>query len=83
MKTNVGPPLLHVYPSSLYTRPHLWQISGGGGGGIPDPLSPPLWIHACLVLHAQAQVNIGLDQDIYSQWNRVEQMIYIILPDSK
>ena len=28
------------YPSNLHTRPHLWQISGGGGG--PDPRSPPL-----------------------------------------
>ena len=30
------------YPSNLYTRPHLWQISGGGGSGPPAPL----WIHA-------------------------------------
>ena len=29
------------YPSSLYTRPHLWQIAGGSG-----PPVPPLWIRA-------------------------------------
>ena len=28
------------YPSNINTIPHLWQISGGGGG--PDPRSPPL-----------------------------------------
>ena len=28
------------YTSNIHTRPHLWQISGGGGG--PDPRSPPL-----------------------------------------
>ena len=33
VNTTVGPPLL---PSNLYTRPLLWQISGGSG-----PLVPP------------------------------------------
>ena len=30
------------YPSNLHTRPHLWQISGGGGSGppVPPPLDP-------------------------------------------
>ena len=33
-------PLSYTY---IHIRPHLWQISGGGG--VPDPLSP-LWIRA-------------------------------------
>ena len=31
------------YPSNIHTRPQLWQISGGGGGGFgPLVTDPPL-----------------------------------------
>ena len=40
-------------PSSLYTRPHLWQISGGGSG---PPVPPPLWIRACSQSESSAAI---------------------------
>ena len=37
------------YASNIHPRPHLWQISGGGGG--PDPQSPPSGSAHALILY--------------------------------
>ena len=44
------------YQSNLFTRPHLWQISGGGGVRNSAPPPPPLWIRACFTWNVKSVI---------------------------
>ena len=53
------------YPSSLYKRPHLWQISGGGSGPpVPPSGSALISDFTC----ARGAMYIDINMDIYKHY---------------